>query len=352
MSKKHFICLVAARLCVLLLALIALTYPLPAHGDKDETRAAAVRNMTDQELLAEISVNDYSPMVRAAAVRRLDSQFLIAKIAVEDDSKDGIVREAAIERLTDPDLLSRIAAGDESYGKGLSPEVFIRLRTVAEKRIEDQTVLAKVALEDIPADTTKDGTLRMYARILRMTAIGKMSDQALLANVALEGKAGDARKAATQRLTDPPSLAKVMEESKDSDVRDAAKAKLAKTLLRAASVGDVGTVRLLAPSFALDLKDLNGRTLLMLASESGRGDVVKFLLDGGVDVNAENVIQEYVRMPNGSAVYPGPTETALEIASGAPGSVIVPGRRETALSLTSPITHPETRELLINAGAK
>ena len=90
----------------------------------------------------------------------------------------------------------------------------------------------------------------------------------------------------------------------------------------------------------------------MLAAECGRVEVVKFLLDSGVDVNEENVIQDYVRMPNGAAVYPGPTMTAAEIASDLPGSIVVAGRTETALTLTSAITHPETRELLIKAGAK
>jgi ankyrin repeat protein len=143
-----------------------------------------------------------------------------------------------------------------------------------------------------------------------------------------------------------------MEESKDSDLRDTAKAKLSKALLRAATDGDAATVRLLARSFALDSRDANGRTLLMLASESGRAEVVKFLLDSGVDVNAENVIREYVRMPNGAAVYPGPTMTVSEIASSYPESVVVPGRTETALSLASTTPHPEIRELLIKAGAK
>ena len=90
----------------------------------------------------------------------------------------------------------------------------------------------------------------------------------------------------------------------------------------------------------------------MLAAECGRVELVKFLLDSGVDVNEENVIRDYIRLPNGAALYPGPTMTAAEIASDLPGSVVVPGRIETALNLTSAITHTETRELLIKAGAK
>jgi len=344
--------LVAARLCVISLAFAGSANLSPALGDKDEARAAALRKVTDEEELTEIAVNDYSPLVRAAAVKRLTNRFVIEKIAVEDDAKDGMVRAAAIAKLSDQDLLKKIALGDETYGKGLSPEVYLHLRTVAVERLEDQEVLAQVALEDIPVETTRDGSIGMNARLLRTAAIEKITEQALLEEVSLEGKAGDTRKAAVQELRDPELLATVMEETKDRDLRDTARAKLTRTLFRAATDGDAATVQLLAKSFAHDLKDANGRTLLMLASESGRADVVEFLLKSGVDVKAENVIQEYVRMPNGAAVYPGPTMTATEVASRFPGSVVVPGRRETALSLTSATAHPEIRELLINAGAE
>jgi hypothetical protein len=352
MSKRPFSNFVAARLCIICLALTGLANSSPAPGDKDDTRAAALRSVTDQEELVEIATNDYSPLVRAAAVRQLTDRFQIARIALEDDSKDGSVRAAAIEKLSDLDLLTRIALGEEKYRNGLSPEVFLRLRNVAAKRIEDQDLLAQVAMEEIPLDTTKDGSIRMNARILRMTAVDKLTDQTQLTKVALEGKASDTRKAALQKLRDPALLATVMQEDTDTELRDAARAKLSKALLRAATDGDTTTVRLLSKSFALDLRDANGRTLLMLASESGRVEVAKFLLDSGVDVNEENVIQDYVRMPNGAAVYPGPTMTAEVLSSNLPGSIIVPGRRETALSLTSPATHPETRDLLIKAGAK
>jgi hypothetical protein len=343
---------VAARLCIVSLALISLANSLPALGDKDEARVVAVGKVTDQDELVEIATNDYSPLVRAAAVRKLTDRFQIARIAIEDDSKDGMVRAAAIAKLSDLDLLTRIALGEEKYGKGLSPEVYLHLRTVATEHIEDQAVLAQIALQDIPVDTTKDGSIRANARILYMTSIQKITDQTLLVNVSLEGKASDERKAALQGLRDPALLARVMEESKDSDLRDTARARLAKVLLRAATDGDAATVQLLAKSFARDLRDANGRTLLMLASESGRVEVVKLLLDSGVDVNTENVIRDYVRLPNGAAVYPGPTMTVSELASSLPGSDVVQGRRETALSLTSPNAHPEVRELLIKAGAK
>jgi hypothetical protein len=352
MSILSSSCRVAVRLCVICLIVAGLANLPPAFGEKEENRAAAVRNVTDQELLIEIAVNDTSSLVRATAVKKLTDQFQLARIALEDDSKDGIVREAAIGKLTDPDLLARIARGDESYGKGLSPEVFLHLRTVAVRRVEDQAVMAQVALEGAPADTARDASIQVDARTLRMTAVDRLTDQTLLAKVALEGKAGDARKAAEQKLTDPASLGMVMRDDKDTDLRDAAKAKLAKALFKAATAGDSATVELVAKDFPPDLRDENGRTLLMLASKNGRVDLVKFLLESGVDVNAENVILEYVRMPNGAAAYASTTLTLSEIAAQSPGSAIVPGRRETALSLATQNEHPEIVELLTRSGAK
>ena len=228
----------AARLCIIWCALTGLANSSPAPGDRADARAVSVGNVTDQDELLEIALNDYSPLVRAAAVRKLTDRFQIARIALEDGSKDGIVRAAAIEKLSDLDLLTRIALGEEKYRNDLDPEVYLRLRTVAVKRIEDQAVLAQVALEDIPVDTTKDGSIRMNARILRMTAIDNLTDQTQLAKVALEGNAGDARKAALQKLRDPALLATVMQEDRDNDLRDSARAKLSKAMLRAATDGD------------------------------------------------------------------------------------------------------------------
>ncbi len=351
MFKKPSV-LLAARLCILATAMAGWANSSFALEKKDELRADAVRKITDQSQLAAIAVEDKSPLVREAAVKGLTDQSLLARIALEDKWKYGIVREAAVGKLTDQSLLARIALGDESYGKGLSPEVFPRLRTVAVERVADQAVLAQVALEGIPADTTKYGYIRMYASILRKTAVGRMTDQTLLAKVALEGKASDARTAAVQKLMDPTLLTRVMHEGNDADLRDLAKKMMVSALLRAATAGDTSTVQSLATRVPLDQRDANGRTLLMLASENGRLDVVRFLLDSGVDVNAENVIPEYVQMPNGARAYPGLTMTVSEIASRFPGSVIVPGRRETALSLTPADAPPEIKELLVKAGAK
>jgi hypothetical protein len=51
--------------------------------------------------------------VRQAAVARLDDQSLLAKVAVQD--QDCYVRQAAVARLDDQALLAKVAVQDQDY---------------------------------------------------------------------------------------------------------------------------------------------------------------------------------------------------------------------------------------------
>src|ERR1039458_6383713 len=80
-----------------------------AHGDRKACGklTAAVRELTDQALLAKVAVESKDPVVRGAAVRKLTDLALLAKVAVE--SKDPVVRGAAVGKLTDLALLAKVA---------------------------------------------------------------------------------------------------------------------------------------------------------------------------------------------------------------------------------------------------
>ncbi|MCU0858735.1 MAG: hypothetical protein MUC65_10090 [Pontiellaceae bacterium] len=66
-----------------------------------EVRIAAVKNLTDQNLLAEVASSATDKDVRAAAVRKLTCQSVLTSIATED--KDADVRKAATAKLKDLD---------------------------------------------------------------------------------------------------------------------------------------------------------------------------------------------------------------------------------------------------------
>ena len=75
-------------------------------------------------------------MDRGAAVKLLADQSVLAKIAVEDT--DARVRSAATYRLTDQSLLAKIAVEDKDPG----------VRSAASSKLTDQSLLARIAIED------------------------------------------------------------------------------------------------------------------------------------------------------------------------------------------------------------
>lgn len=86
-------------------------WPAGVHGEDllAELLHSAVFTQDD---LAQLSSSEI-PEVRQAAVRNLTDQSLLAKIALEDEVQS--VRESAIGKLTDQALLARIAVEDKQY---------------------------------------------------------------------------------------------------------------------------------------------------------------------------------------------------------------------------------------------
>lgn len=201
----------------------------------------------------------------------------------------------------------------------------------------DQSVLAKVAMEDNES-------------YVRYAAVEKLTDQTLLAKVAVEGNYPFTGKEAIEKMTDQALLVQVAGESKFTDVRELSGVK---AFMIASQNGKAEIVRLLLDKgVGVNAEDEHGRTALMWASQKGRTEVVQLLLDKGANVNARHLNSDYVRMPNGAIAYPGATTTARDIASRFPGSVVVPGDLETALSIASESGNQEIMGMLIKAGAK
>jgi phosphosulfolactate synthase (CoM biosynthesis protein A) len=193
-----------------------------------EVRLAAVRNLTDQALLAKVAIGDEVWTIWKAAVEKLTDQAALAKVAVE--AGDPHVREAAVEKLTDQVALAKVAveAKDSSVRwiavERLTDQVALakvaveardpHVRIAAVEKLTDQALLAKIAVED-------------EAYYVRGAAVEKLTDQALLAKIAVEDEAYYVRGAAVERLTDQAALAKVAVEAKDPSFRKAAEKRLA-----------------------------------------------------------------------------------------------------------------------------
>ena len=176
-------------------------------------REAAVRHLTDQDLLAKVVVEavwekpliryrwgfDFGMIggsVRVAAARKLADQDLLSKVVVEDEDAD--VRRVAVEKLTDQGLLAEVAVEDE--------DADVR-RAAVEKLTDNQDVLWTVAVQD------KDAGIREFA-------VANLTDQRLLAQIAMDDGPWIGR-VAVENLTDQRLLAQVAEDGPYEIRRDA-----------------------------------------------------------------------------------------------------------------------------------
>ena len=138
-------------------------------------RLAAVRKLTDQNVLADIAKNEKYSDVRKAAVEQLTDQIELATIAKNDI--DIYIRKAAVEKLTDQNVLADVAKNDTDS----------TVRKAAVEKLTDQNVLADVAKNDTDS-------------VVRKAALEKLIDRDLLADVAKNGKYSDVCIAAAHRL--------------------------------------------------------------------------------------------------------------------------------------------------------
>jgi len=171
-----------------------------ARNDPDwSLRRAAVKDLTDQAVLADVAKSDGNDVTRALAVGRLTDQALLARIANNDNVSD--VRQAAVKNptLTDQALLADIAKNDKN--------TFVR--DAAVEKLTDQAALAEVAKneKEWPA---------------RIAAVEKVADPTLLVEIAKNAAATDVRLAAVEMLEDQASLVEIGTTADDPRVRSAA----------------------------------------------------------------------------------------------------------------------------------
>lgn len=165
------------------------------------SRGTVEYKIADPNKLARLATTDKDGEIRAAAVRNKNftDQTLLAKIAVED--KYGWARKNASEKLTDPILLAKIAMEDTK-----APP---RAAAVKNDHFRDQTLLAKIAVEDTNEKVRKN-------------AAHKLTDPILLAKIAVEDTNVGVRIIATKKVTDSTILAKIAMEDQNYQTRRAA----------------------------------------------------------------------------------------------------------------------------------
>lgn len=140
------------------------------------------------------SLDSRDPALRSRAVEKLTDQSMLARVAVQDADVD--VRRIATGKLTDQPVLARIAVEDKD----------VEVRHEAISKLTDQSALAQIASEAKDADTRK-------------AAVGRLRDQAVLVRIGLQDSDAGVRRMAVGKMTDQVSLAKVAVEDAAGDVR-------------------------------------------------------------------------------------------------------------------------------------
>jgi hypothetical protein len=158
------------------------------HGGRIDK--AAIEKLTDQSLLANITMNDSDCSVRRAAVKKLTTQDVLAEVAINDCVRK--VRLVAAEHLTCQDALARVAINATDWD----------VRMIAVNKLTDRNLLAGIAINDphwkvrVAAYKLLGDEQSMWSLIAinadnwreHLKAAGHLTDQDLLAGVAERAK--------------------------------------------------------------------------------------------------------------------------------------------------------------------
>jgi len=158
------------------MALMDIFRPKWKNSDQ-EVRKAAIEQLTDQAILAEIAKTDKECAVCQVAVKRLTDQALLAEIV--KTNKKSEVREAAVEKISDQALLAEIARTDR--------DMYVCVKAL--QRMTDQALIIEIAK-------------KYRAEELQEKVVSLVSDKSLLSSIALGSMSGRARLAAADKLAD------------------------------------------------------------------------------------------------------------------------------------------------------
>lgn len=246
---------------ILALSLMAMGYGC-AFKSQEISELEEVLQISDQNRLSEIAINDAKPGKRKAAIEKISNPVLLLKVALLSDEESAhaaiakisdqgmlakyiiqnkykLISKPMTEKITDQTALAEIAlkAYDSESGKiamdkltdqptlaGLIREKDLpeEMRIIAVKKMDDQKLLAKLITEG-------DIDLASQEVIFR-----KINDPGLLLNIALLTRSGNMKIGvnAAQQISDPSDLLKIVLEAKNVIVRRVAYLKLSdQTLL-------------------------------------------------------------------------------------------------------------------------
>jgi len=179
-----------------------------------------VNRTADPTKLAAIAIEADDPEVRLAAVRKINDQAVLARVAME--TQHPFVRDADLT--FDCQKVKTFEASDRD------------VRLAAVSKLTDQDVLSSVAIKAtdqnvrrVAYDRLSDEQTKAKTRIwLRPHLAREVIDQALLAKLATEAVDRDVRQAAAEKLTDGAPLEALEQLAQRSTSREVLRIVLAK----------------------------------------------------------------------------------------------------------------------------
>jgi hypothetical protein len=154
-----------------------------------------VRNLTDQNKLAEIAQEVEDWEVGSTAVEKIFDQSLLTEIA--KIACNVSVQKLAVEKLTDQEMLIKIAKSEMAG---------VRMVAIRNPNFTDQAMLIEIANKDENYD-------------VRGIAVRKILDQQILAEYAKSNNNWSVRSSAISILTNQALLAEIAKTDKDAYIR-------------------------------------------------------------------------------------------------------------------------------------
>jgi uncharacterized DUF497 family protein len=194
-------------------------------------------------------------MMRSVAVKKLTNQAVLARIAVEDENR--FVRHDAVNTLTDQSQLAKIVVEHKDY----------KMRLAAVEKLNNQSLLKKIAMEAKNLE-------------IRCAAVKRLTDQELLVRLAMKAEFLEIRIAAIGNIKDQVLLRQWVENKPQAAIRQAAVKQIMDDgfLLQRLSVEPSAAVRE-AIVETLHRKDSLRTIALTAYHQIDRGQALKLLRD-------------------------------------------------------------------------
>ncbi len=197
----------------------------PKHRHSNvQVRTAAVRELTETDVLADVARRDREASVRKVAVERIDDVRVLADLASE---LDGDVAELARTRAGKLRVQAAIGAVSADRAHDLLADLGpLELRAVVTRAKSEDVRTAALERIDDPkalADLAKEATETQWRRLI----VDRIDDVATLRTLVLGGKPKDAAAAALDRIHDPDLLEQLTKKAPSKNLRNRAKKRLA-----------------------------------------------------------------------------------------------------------------------------